>query len=238
METANRQQQTAARLAGFLYLLTNAIAIFAFVVRGRLIVRGDAAQTAVNILGSQQWFRAAIVAELLCVAGTVALVAALYVTLRPVNRNMALLAVCWRLMENATLAVVTLAEFAMLALLGSDATLHAVSQPELQALSYAALRVYSAGFNIGFLFLGLGSVLFSYLWLRSGYVPRVIAAWGIFASAMMALSMPVIMIFPDLNTRLMPFYLAPMGIYEIGFGLWLLVKGIDPHARWRPEHAA
>ncbi|HEX3943842.1 MAG TPA: DUF4386 domain-containing protein [Rhizomicrobium sp.] len=226
MEIGSEPQQKAARLAGFLYLFTNLVAIFAFVVRGRVIVKGDAAQTANNILSAGPLFRAAIAAELVCVAGTIALVVALYVVLRPINRNLALLAVCWRIVENATLAVVTIAEFAMLTLLGHDAYLHTVGAPQLQSLAYASLHIYGAGFNVGFVFLGLGSALFSYLWLKSRYIPRLIAGWGIFASSMMAASMLVIIIFPNLAEPLSVFYLAPMGIYEIGLGLWLLIKGI------------
>ncbi|MBV9570872.1 MAG: DUF4386 domain-containing protein [Alphaproteobacteria bacterium] len=226
----DESQQKAARLAGFLYLFTNAVAIFAFVVRGRVVVRGDASQTASNILASEHLFRSAIVAELVCVAGTIALVVALYVVLRPVNRNLAVLAVCWRMAENAVLAMVTLAEFAVLAFLERVPYLDAIGMPEQQSLAYAALRIYGAGFNIGFLFLGLGSALFSYLWLKSGYVPKVIAVWGILASLLMAVCMAVVMIFPALTASLSIVYLAPMGIYEIGFGLWLLIRGIRPPA--------
>lgn len=221
-----QSQQRAARLVGFLYLFTNLTAIFAFVVRGRVIATGDAAQTASNIIASDRLFRAGIVAELITISGVIMLIVALYVILRPVDRPMALLATLWRMVENIVLAVVTLAEFATLTFLEPARFLGAIGVSEKQSLAYAALRIYGAGFNIGFFFLGLGSALFSYLWLKSGFVPRVIAIWGIFASSLMAVCMVVVMIFPALAGTLSIFYLAPMGIYEIGFGLWLLIRGI------------
>src|SRR4051794_30061975 len=107
----------AARLAGFLYLLTNATAIFAFYARGKIMVGGDALKTAANIAASELLFRAGIVMELVTVILVLVLVWALYVVLEPINRNVALLAVFWRLAENVVLAVIILAEFAALAIL-------------------------------------------------------------------------------------------------------------------------
>src|SRR5207248_3277206 len=108
------EQRKAARLAGFLYLLTNATAIFAFAIRGRLIVNRDVVQTAANIVVSERLFRLAIVAELITIAAVIVLIAALYVLLKSAGPNIALLAVFWRLAENFTLAIIVLAEFAIL----------------------------------------------------------------------------------------------------------------------------
>jgi Domain of unknown function (DUF4386) len=221
-----RAQHMAAKLAGFLYLLTNATAIFAFTVRGRLIVRGDAVQTARNIAASERVFRVGIVTELITVAAVIMLVVALYVVLKPINRNLGLLAVSWRLAENFTLAVVTLCEFAALRLLSGADHLQALDTKQLQALAYTFLRVYGDGFRIGFLFLGLGSTVFAYLWLKSRYIPRWLAAVGIFGSLVLATVELAILVFPDLAAVVGMAYMMPMGIFEIGLGLWLLVKGI------------
>ena len=78
----------------------------------------------------------------------------------------------------------------------------------------ASLRAYGAGFSIGFVFLGLGSAVFSYLWWKSGYIPRVIAAWGIFSSLLLALVTLIIIVFPALGTSLGLTYMVPMGLYK------------------------
>ena len=223
--TLEPAQRTAARVAGFLYLFTNATAIFAFAARGQLIVRNDAAQTAQNIAASERLFRLGIAAELITVVGVIVLLWALYVVLKPVGRNVALLAVFLRLAENFILAFVTLYEFAVLALLNNAAYLQALGTQQAQGLAYTFLRVYGDGFNIGFLFLGLGSALFSYLWWKSRYIPRALAAWGIFSSAVMALMSLAIIVLPSLATLGLT-YMMPMGIYELGLGFWLLIKGI------------
>ena len=221
----DNSQRTAARVVGFLYLFTNATAIFAFSVRGKLIAARDAAQTATNILASERLFRIAIAAELVTVVGVLVLVWGLYVILRPVDRNVVWLATFFRLGENFVLAFAALLELAILALVKGTASLEMFRGQE-PLLVNAVVRVYGDTFNIGFLFLGLGSALFSYLWLKSRYIPRVLAGWGIFASLVMALMSLAIVVFPVLS-KLGLTYMMPMGLYEFGLGFWLLIKGIQ-----------
>jgi hypothetical protein len=220
-------QQTTAKLAGFLYLFTNATAIFAFYVRRQLIVGGDAVQTARNIAASERLFRIGTVTDLITVASVIILVVALYVVLKPINQNVALLAAFWRLAENLVLAVTTFNAFTVLVLLSDADYLKAVDTAQLQALAYSFLRVHGAGFNIGFVFLGLGSALFSYLWFKSRYIPRALAAWGIFSSLVLAIVTLAIMVFPNLAAILSLSYMVPIAIYEFTLGFWLLIKGIQ-----------
>ena len=221
----DNSQRTAARVVGFLYLFTNATAIFAFSVRGKLIAARDAAQTATNILASERLFRIAIAAELVTVVGVLVLVWGLYVILRPVDRNIVWLATFFRLGENFVLAFATLLELAILALVKGAASLE-MFRAQQPLLINSVVRLYGDTFRIGFLFLGLGSTLFSYLWLKSRYIPRVLAGWGIFASLVMTLMSLAIIIFPVLS-KLGLTYMMPMGLYEFGLGFWLLIKGIQ-----------
>jgi len=230
INSLERAQRTAARIVGFLYLFTNATAIFAFSVRGKLIVPRDAVQTATNIAASERLFRIAIATELITVVGVVVLVWGLYVILKPIDRNLVWLATFLRLAENFVLAFVTVQELAVLAVGKGPAYLQAFSTQQLQGLAYTFIRVYDSTFNIGFLFLGLGSALFSYLWFRSRYIPRLLAGWGIFASSLMAFMSLTLIVFPGLASMGM-IYMMPMGIYEFGLGFWLLIKGIQAPPR-------
>jgi hypothetical protein len=218
-------QYTAARIVGFLYLFTNATAIFAFSIRGKLIVSRDAAQTAANIVGSERLWRIGIATELITVAGVMVLLWGLYVILKPIDVNVVWLATFFRLAENFVLAFVTVQELAVLVMVKSPAYLQAFSMEQLQGLAYTSLRVYDNTFNIGFLFLGLGSALFSYLWWKSDYIPRLLAGWGIFASSVMAVMSLALIVFPGLAAMGMA-YMMPMGVYEFCLGFWLLIKGI------------
>lgn len=226
-------QQTAARVAGFLYVLTNLTAIFAFWTRGQLRVRGDAAQTAANIAGSERLFRIGTVTELITVAGVLMLVVALYVVVRPVNRDVALLAAAWRLAENCVLAVATLNASTALALVSGAEYLQAIEPRELQALAYTFLRVHGTGYNVGFVFLGLGSTVFSYLLLKSRYIPKALAVLGIVGSLVLAVVTLAIMVFPGLAAALKLAHMAPMGVFEFTLGFWLLIRGLRTPAASR-----
>ena len=219
-------QRTAAKVAGAWYLIAMAAGIFAEIfIRSRLVVPGDVAQTASNIIASSGLYRIGTVSHLLVFAGDVVLLVSLYIILSPINRGVALLAAAWRLLDSTVLATILLCDFALLRLLSGAEYLNAFDTKQLQALAQLAYSVEGAGFQIGFVFLGLGSTVFSLLWLKSRYVPRAIAGWGIFASLVLAFGTIAVMLFPRLSAIGMS-YMAPMFFYEVGLGLWLLVKGI------------
>lgn len=219
-------QHTAARVAGGWYLFAMAAGMFAEIyARGRLIIPGNWAQTASNIAAAEWLFLLGTVSHLIVFAGDVVLLVSLYVILKPVNRNVALVAASWRLAGVAVLAVNLLNDFAILHLVRGDDHLRALDTAQLQALARMFYSIEAAGFQIGFVFLGLGSTVFSYLWLKSRYVPRALAAWGIFASFVLAFGTLAILLFPALRVIGLS-YMAPMFFYEVGLGLWLLIKGI------------
>jgi hypothetical protein len=220
-------QNTAAKVAGFLYLFTMVTANFAeFYARGRLLVGGDAVQTAKNIAASERLFRLGTVSNLITFASVVILLWAFYVVLKPINRNVALLAAFWRLAECSIFALITLNDFVALRLLSGADYLRAFDTQQLHALAYTFVRAHDAGYFIGLVFFGLGSTVFAYLWFKSRYIPRALAAWGIFSSLVVAIVTLAIMVFPSLAAALGLVYFAPIFIFEVTLGFWLLVKGI------------
>jgi uncharacterized protein DUF4386 len=225
--TIEPAQQTAARVAGALYLVINAIQLFAEIfLRAPLLVAGDAARTAERIVASETQFRLSIVSLLLVVAGEVALLVALYVVLKPINRNLALLAAFWRLTKAVIFALATLNDFVGLSLLSGAEYLRVFDTKQLQALARMFLTFRHTGGLIGAVFLGLGSAVFAWLWWKSRYIPRGLAAWGILSSLLMAMIIPTTMVLPDLTSVFGPAYWAPLFIFELILGVWLLVKGI------------
>lgn len=226
--SVDTQHAAIARIVGVLYLVQMTSAIFGEVfVRSRLIVPRDAVQTAANIAASERLFRFSIVTDLFTYAAVIVLFWGLYVILKPVNRNVALLGVLFRVVENAILAACTLTAFIALRFLSGPVTyLQAFDAAQLQALARVFLSVYGLGLSIGFVFCGLGSAVFSYVWLKSGYIPRALAWLGIFASLLLTFMTMVTMIFPGVYAALGMTYMVPMFFYEVGLGLWLLIKGL------------
>jgi hypothetical protein len=220
-------QRTAATVAGFLYLFTMVTANFAeFYARGRLIAFGDAAQTATNIVAHERLFRLGTVSNLITFASCVILLLALYAVLEPINRNVALLAALFRLAECAIFALITLNDFVALRLLSGASYLRAFGTQPLQALAHTFVGVHDAGHLIGLVFFGLGSAVFARLWFKSCYISRSLAAWGVFSSLVTAIVTLAIMVFPALAASVVPVYFAPIFIFEVTLGFWLLFKGI------------
>lgn len=136
--TIDESQRKAARVAGFFYLLTFAI-VFAvnFGINERLLVAGDPAQTARNILGHERLFRIGIAGNLVYEAGLLALLSALYVTLRPAGRTLALLAAFWRLVYASMWVLMSLNQLTALRLLNGADYLRVLGTEQAQALGTA-----------------------------------------------------------------------------------------------------
>jgi hypothetical protein len=224
--TIDESQHKAAKVVGFTYLFAMLTSIFGFYVRAHLIISGNAAQTAHNIVASELLFRAGIASDLVTFVADIALITALYVVLKPINQNFALLAVFWRLLETATLVVSTLSCLGVLLFLSGADYLRAFEADQLQALARLSIGVLGAGYTVGFVFLGLGSTVFGYLWFKSRYIPRVLAAFGVFSSLLLATCNFAFIIFPAFAKLVSPFYMAPMGVFEVTMGGWLLLKGL------------
>jgi hypothetical protein len=223
-------QRRAARIAGFLYLLLMACGVFGeFGGRGSLIADNDPAKTAVNILGSLHLFRLGIVSDLAAFTGDIAMAVALYVLLRPVGRHLALLGAFWRVAEAAVLGVITLNSFTMLLLLTDPRYAKVFSGGQLQGLVWLFNDTHDAGYNIGTIFLALGCLAFSWLFLKSGYVPRWLAIFGLLGYALMLAGCICNIVYPDNPVGANFDTLA--GIYEIIIGLWLLIRGAKEPAK-------
>jgi hypothetical protein len=225
-DSIDESQRKAAKVVGFAYLFALAPAIFAeFYARGHLIVFDNAAQTARNIVEHERVFRLGIASNLTVFAVDIALIIALYVVLKPVNRSLALLAAGWGLMETAILVVVTLNDLDVLRILSGADYLHAFELNQLQALARLSIGAHDTTYNVGLVFAGLRSTAFCYLWFKSGFIPRVLAAWGVFASFLMGACAFSFIIFPELR-KVIPveIYGGPIFVFELSMGFWLLFK--------------
>jgi Domain of unknown function (DUF4386) len=210
-------EHLAARVVGIAYLAALPLAIFPeFFVREKLIVFGDPAGTARNIVAHEGLFRLGIASNVLVFAVDAVLVCSLYVALRRVNEYLALLAASFRFMATVVLVFVVLADLEVLRVLASGGT----ASPSL-------LGAHGEIYNIGLLFFGFGSPLFCYLWLRSRYIPAALAVWGIIASALVGVCALLFVVDPALkHTITIAYYGGPIFLFELSIGLWLAIRGI------------
>ena len=227
--TIAESPRKAARVAGFFYLLTFAIVVAVnFGINERLMVAGDPAQTARNILAHERLFRIGIASNLVYEAGLLALLSALYVTLRPAGRTLALLAAFWRLVYASMWVLMSLNQLTALRLLNGADYLRVLGTEQAQTLG----RLYLSGFDayyVGLLFYGLASTACSYLFFKSGYIPRGLAAFGVIVSAWAAACTLAFIISPDFAKHVNLWWFdTGLGLFELATGFWLVIKGLRP----------
>lgn len=219
-------QSKAARLAGLLFLIAMATGLFAeFYVRfpSTLVVSGDALKTANNINAHELLFRIGIANNLFTFAIDVVLIWTLYLLLKPVNKSLALLAVFFRLIETTLACFAIINSYVAMQFVNDYSTkLFDLNQIQLLSLLHS---IYALTFVIVAVFLGLGSTTFNYLFYKSGYIPKILAGWGIFASLLLLTSQFAIIVFPAVENKIIPACYGPIALDEIALGLWLLFKG-------------
>ena len=212
-------------MAGFLYLIYIVTTIVADVFgRSKLIVFGDAAATARNIMASEWQFRIGIAGDLVSAVFFLLAAWALYVLLKPVNKGLALLFLLLNLGGVAVYSINLLNQFAAVLLLSGADYLKVFQADQLQSLAMFFLDLREKGFTVAQLFYGAWLFPLGYLVYKSGFLSKIL---GI-----------VLMVhcFTWLSTVfqsfLFPGFVAityvswPLGfIAEFGLTLWLLIKG-------------
>ena len=227
-------QRRWARLVGFSYVFALAPAVFAeFYVLGRL-VSDNAVATAQNIIAHERLFRLGIAGNLLVFVTDVLLVTSLYVVLERVNRRLALLATFFRLMETTILVVAVLNDFYVLRLLSGASYLTGLDTAAIASVARVSVGAHNSAYGVALLLFGFGSTIFCYLWLKSGYVPRPLAAFGLTASAWIGISSFSFFVFPELARVIgVEYYGGPIFLFELTLGLLILLKGIRQPAIYR-----
>lgn len=210
-----------ARLAGFLYLLVVPLGIFSLSVSSGLLVSGDTAATANNIMASESLFRLSIVSELLATLVMLLVVLALYRLLKPVNKDMALIMVILVIVGVPIAMLTTLNEFAVLQLLSGAEYLSVFTTEQLQALTLLFLHLHSQGGSIAFIFWGLWLFPLGYLVFRSGFLPRILGILLMIACFGYVMNSFATFLGYTVNVGLF----AALG--EVLFILWLLIKGVN-----------
>jgi hypothetical protein len=226
--------QRYARLAGVLGLLSLVGGGFGEAyVPSALIVSADAAATARHILASSFLFRlgfAGYLVEALCDVG---LTWVLYVLLRPVHRDLALLTVCFRLISTAGFAMTEVLYFTALPIAGGAHYLQTYSPDQLASLALLFVRVGRLGGGVFMMFYGVACVFLGYLVFRSSFLPKVVGVLLALGGLGFVASTFVLVLAPAYAS---PFFFAPAALAWLFLTLWLLVRGVDV-PEWQKKEA-
>lgn len=220
----NTNKKTA-RMAGFLYLIYIVTTVLADVVgRSKLIVFGDAAATAQNIMASPMQFRIGFMGDLLSAVLFLLTAWALYVLLRPVDGNLALLFLSLNLGGVAIQCFSELFLIASQLILSGDDYLRVFQADQLQALAMLLLYVYKTGYMMAQVFYGAWLFPLGYLVFKSGFLPRVLGIVLMVHCVAWLTNFLQFFLFPGFGVIVYLTY--PLGfISEFGLALWLSLMG-------------
>jgi NADH:ubiquinone oxidoreductase subunit K len=225
-----KSQIRYARLAGVMYLFVDVAYGLGLFITARFVVPGNFAETAHRIMGSELLYRIGLSSGLIGSLCTVFLAMGLYVAVKPIDNNLALLALVFRLVEATLFGVQSIFSFFVLKLyIGAD-SMNAFGTNQLSVLVTSHSPGDSAGFNIGAIFFGMGSILFFYLFLKSTYIPKVLSALGLFTSMLVPIVCFASLMSPQ-HAKMMQLGWLPLALAEILVGLWLLFKGVNVRRR-------
>src|SRR6266850_7128615 len=230
ISTSDNSQRTATKVAGWSGLLTFAIVVLGnYVLLNPLVVPGDAAATAQNVVAHQTQFRFTVVCFLTYSLGVVVLLSALYVVLEPVNRGLALVGALFRLIFALLWLLSPLNLLAMLRLLSNANYLQVIEPDRLQALARLHLGATFDDYYVGLPFFGLAATICAWLWLKSNYIPKGLSIFGVIGSAWCVLCAFIFLIFPNFNKIVNDWWFDfPMALFELALSFWLLFKGLNP----------
>jgi hypothetical protein len=227
-KTIATSPQVYARTGGALYLAIIILGAFAEgFVANKLIVPGDAAATAHNILASPELWRLSVAGDLIVVLCAVPLLWIEYLLLKPVSKSLVLLAVMFNLVSLAVEAISKVFLLAVLPTLGTANYLAAFEPQQLQILANLALKSHDIAFNIALIFFGFTCLVNGYLIFKSGYFPKIIGILMQLAGLCYLVSCFAALFAPALASLLIPAILLPPLIGESSLCLWMLIKGVD-----------
>ena len=217
-----------ARVAGCLYLMLFPLGIFGIIyVPSSLIVLGDAATTASNIMANELLYRLSIVTALTLQIVYIFLALALYKLLNPVDKNNAVLMVILVLVAAPIAMLNELNHVAVLLVLSGSDFLTTFSLDQVRASVPLFLNLHEHGVFIAQIFWGLWLFPMGYLIFKSNFLPKALGILMIIGGFGYLVDSFVYFIFPDFDVTFSEFTF----LGELLLPLWLMFKGVN-HEQW------
>ncbi|HUQ20721.1 MAG TPA: DUF4386 domain-containing protein [Gemmatimonadaceae bacterium] len=219
--------KTKARVAAVLFLATIVGGVVAqAAIADNLIVTGDATATASNILANQSLVRIAFMIFMIEMACQTAMTGMFYDLMMPVDRSLARAAAAFGYTGSGIKAMARLFFYAPLFVLGGASYLSVFDAKQLEAIAYLMIRLNTVGTQVAVPFLGIGTIITSYLMLRSTFLPRFLGIIGMSGGAGW-----VMFWYPPLGSKMfLPIAFTALFGCAVTIG-WLLVRGVDEN-KW------
>ena len=231
--TPETSPRTIGRIIALLFLTTIVAGGFAEgFVSGGLVVAGDAAKTAANILAHASLLRAGFAVYMIEMAAQIAMVALFYDLLKPVSKKVARLSAILELVGCGIKTFSRVFFVAPLFVLGGSHYLTVFSADQLQALALASFKVNDTGAAMALVFFGFSTVLQGYLLLKSTFLPRFLGVIGVICGLGW-----LTFLWPPLGYRMFPVVAGAGILGSLATIIWFLGPGVNGE-RWKEQAAA
>jgi len=218
-------ERSAAIVVGIGILISFIGAVYSIgYVFGTLIVAGDVAATAKNIMNSEMLFRSAIAGILFVIIGDIIRAWAFNVILKKINKSISLLATWFMLIHDAIFGATLIVLLLILQALSGADYLTAFGNDQIPALVQFLFKAFDYGFNFGLFFFSFHLGLLGYLVLKSDYIPKIfgilliIAFFGYFMDSFTNI------VYPDYAEIVNQIFMLPNLVGEVAFCVWVFLK--------------
>jgi Domain of unknown function (DUF4386) len=232
---ANEAQRKYGRLAGCLYLGVIIAALAGGLILSHVAGSGDFDETAKRIVASGHLYRLGLSIAVIASFGSALLAFTLYATLKPVDSLLAQLAMIFCLGDSFLALVVRMCGFVRVQLYVTPQT-DGAGMITVQTLVDLMRKIGGTTENLGGISFGIGSLLFFYLFFKSSYIPRILAALGLLASVIWTGIYFANLVFPEEHSLFQLICFPPMALAEVITGIYLMLFTLK--ARVRREQTA
>lgn len=220
---------TNARLAGFMFLFYIATGIAAMILLSP--VAGAVGTTAklASIAEHASRVRLSLVLSLLMKVDALVLAVALYALTRDQDRDLAVLALSFRVAEGVVGAAIGLVGQLGLLWIATSTEPAALDPGAANGLATLFLKTKGWSFSIAAFLFAVGSTLYAWLFLRARSIPVPLAWLGVIGSVLLVVGLPLQMV-GALRGSVTNYMWGPVAVFEVVVALWLLIKGVAPQA--------
>jgi hypothetical protein len=224
-----------ARWAGVFYIIATVAPISTFFFIGFLGggVAGDPIPDyLVNVSPNESQVIIGMLIEWIYALAVVGIIAALHPILKKHNEALALGFFGLRLIEAICAIVGSISLLTLLTLSQEFVEVGAPGAPYFQTVGDAVLAIRDWAFQIGSgLVWSLSALILNYLLYQSKLIPRWLSVWGI-VGAILSFANYLPQFF---GINLTEYLFLPIGVQEMVFAVWLIIKGTNPSAIASPS---
>ncbi|MCD9024773.1 DUF4386 domain-containing protein [Cohnella silvisoli] len=222
-------QRKSALFAGTSLIIMALASFFSYgFVHESLVVQGDPIATFNNIVSSNNLFKAEIFGWVIILICDIVVTWAFYIFLKPINKSLSLLGAWLRLTYSTILEIAIMNLIFVLLLSRHTNDLSSFKIEQTQSLMMLFLEAFESIWSIGLIVFGGHLLIVGYVAFKSGSIPKVISILLLLASIgyiVIHLSKTFLPQYDRVISILNLVFTAPMVAGELGFGIWLLLRG-------------